>query len=108
MISRQYSKRGWAKLGPHLAEKIHIYLGADDTYFLNDTVYRMEDLLNTTNPPYGGEVTYGPRAEHCWSGDPTEPNYLSRLHYNTQYLPKILDRIQRRVPAGADLTSRRC
>jgi hypothetical protein len=99
-------ERDWAKLGPKLAGKIHIYVGSDDTYFLNDAVYPMEDFLNsTTNPPYGGEVTYGPRAEHCWNGDPTLPNYLSRLHYNTQYLPKILDRIQKTAPKEADLTS---
>ena len=98
-------ERDWSKLGPELAGKIHIYVGSDDTYFLNNAVYRMEDFLNTTNPPYGGEVTYGSRAEHCWNGDPTQPNYLSRLHYNTQYLPKILDRIQKSAPKGADLTS---
>ncbi len=99
-------ERDWAKLGPSLEGKIHIYVGADDTYFLNDAVYRMQDFLDSTkNPPYGGEVTYGPRAEHCWNGDPTLPNAYSRLHYNTQYLPKILDRIQKTAPPGADLTS---
>jgi len=99
-------ERDWAKLGPELAGKIHIYVGSDDTYFLNDAVYRMEDFLDATkNPPYGGEVTYGPRAEHCWNGDPKLPNAYSRLHYNTQYLPKILDQIQKTAPAGADLGS---
>ncbi len=96
----------WATLGPKLQGKIHIYVGADDTYFLNDAVYRMQDFLDTTtNPHYDGEVTYGPRAEHCWNGDPTLPNAYSRLHYNTQYLPKILERIEKTAPAGADLTS---
>ena len=99
-------ERDWAKLGPELAGKIHIYVGSDDTYFLNNAVYRMEDFLNSTkNPPYGGEVTYGPRAEHCWNGDPTLPNAYSRLHYNTMYLPKILEQIKKTAPAGADLTS---
>jgi hypothetical protein len=99
-------ERDWPKLGPELAGKIHIYVGSDDTYFLNNAVYRTEDFLkSTTNPPYGGEVTYGLRAEHCWNGDPTQPNYLSRLHYNTQYLPKILERLQKSAPKGADLTS---
>ncbi len=99
-------ERDWAKLGPQLAGKIHIYVGSDDTYFLNDAVYRMEDFLNTAkDPPYGGEVTYGPRAEHCWNGDPALPNAYSRLHYNTQYLPKILEQIQKTAPPGADLTS---
>ncbi len=99
-------ERDWPTLGPKLEGKIHIYVGSDDTYFLNDAVYRMEDFLKSTkDPAYGGEVTYGPRAEHCWNGDPTLPNAYSRLHYNTQYLPKILERIKKTAPAGADLTS---
>jgi hypothetical protein len=99
-------ERNWAKLGPKLEGKIHIYVGSDDTYFLNNAVYLMEDFLNSTkNPPYGGEVAYGPRAEHCWNGDPTLPNAYSRLHYNTLYLPKILDRIKKTAPKGADLSS---
>jgi hypothetical protein len=99
-------QKDWATLGPKLAGKIHVYVGSADTYFLNDAVYYLEDVLNsTTNPPYGGEVKYGDRAEHCWNGDPNLPNYLSRLHYNTMYLPKILERIEKTAPAGADLTS---
>jgi hypothetical protein len=98
--------RDWATLGPQLQGKLHIYVGSDDTYFLNNAVYRMEDFLKSTkNPPYDGEVEYGPRAEHCWNGDPTLPNAYSRLHYNTMYLPKIMERIQKTAPAGADLTS---
>ncbi len=99
-------ERDWAKLGPELKGKIHIYVGSDDTYFLNDAVYRMEDFLKSTkDPAYGGEVQYGPRAEHCWNGDPTLPNAYSRLHYETQYLPKILEQIERTAPAGADVSS---
>jgi hypothetical protein len=98
--------RDWAKLGPQLAGKIHVYVGSADTYFLNDGVYYLQDVLEgLKDPPYGGEVAYGDRAEHCWNGDPKLPNYLSRLHYNTMYLPKILDRIQKTAPPGADLTS---
>jgi len=99
-------ERDWQKIGPELAGKIHIYVGSDDTYMLNDAVYRMQDFLDSTkNPPYGGEVTYGPRAEHCWNGDPNLPNAYSRLHYNTQYLPTIIEQIKKTAPAGADLTS---
>ncbi len=103
---RYILERDWATLGPKLRGKLHIYCGSADNYFLNDAVYLLEDFLkSTTNPPYEGEVKYGDRAEHCWNGDPTLPNYLSRLHYDTQYLPKILDRIQKTAPPGADLTS---
>ena len=103
---RYILEKNWATLGPKLQGKLHIYCGSADTYFLNDAVYLMEDFLKTTtNPPYDGEVKYGDRAEHCWNGDPTLPNYLSRLHYNTMYLPKILDRIAKTAPPGADLKS---
>ncbi len=99
-------QRDWATLGPKLQGKLHIYVGSADTYFLNDAVYYLEDFLKSTkNPPYDGEVKYGDRAEHCWNGDPNLPNYLSRLHYHTMYLPKILDRIEKTAPPGADLTS---
>jgi hypothetical protein len=99
-------QRDWPTLGPKLRGKLRIYVGSADNYMLNDAVYLIEDFLkSTTNPPYEGEVKYGDRAEHCWNGDPHLPNYLSRLHYNTMYLPVILDRIAKTAPPGADLTS---
>jgi hypothetical protein len=98
-------QRAWPTLGPKLQGKLHIYVGSMDTYFLNDAVYYLEDFLKTTNPPYDGEVKYGDRAEHCWNGDPNLPNYLSRLHYPTMYLAKILERMEKTAPPRADLTS---
>jgi hypothetical protein len=77
-----------------------------DNYYLNNAVYLMEDFLEqTTDPYYEGEVLYGDRAEHCWNGDPQLPNHLSRLRYNSIYVPKIMARIAKSAPAGADLTS---
>src|SRR6516164_3013015 len=103
---RAILEKNWPTLGPKLQGKIHIYCGSMDTYFLNNAVYLMEDFLKSTkNPPYDGEVKYGDRAEHCWNGDPNLPNYLSRLHYNTMYLPKIMERIEKTAPPGADLKS---
>ena len=102
---RNILERDWATLGPKLQGKIHVYCGSADSYFLNNAVYLLEDFLKASNPPYEGEVKYGERAEHCWNGDPTLPNYLSRLHYNTMYLPKIMERIEKTAPPGADLTS---
>jgi enterochelin esterase-like enzyme len=103
-------QRDWLTLGPKLQGKLHLYVGSADTYFLNNAVYLMEDFLKTTGStpgsvPYEGEVKYGDRAEHCWNGDPTLPNAYSRLHYNTMYLPKIMERIEKTAPAGADLKS---
>jgi len=99
-------QRDWTTLGPKLRGKLHIYVGSADNYMLNNAVYLMEDFLKTTsNPPYEGEVKYGDRAEHCWNGDPSQPNYLSRLHYNTMYLPQMLERMEKTAPPGADLKS---
>ncbi len=77
-----------------------------DNYYLNNAVYLMEDFLeSTTDPYYAGEVDYGDRAEHCWNGDQDNPNYVSRLRYNSMYVPKIMKRILESAPKGADLTS---
>jgi hypothetical protein len=103
---RYILERDWKTLGPKLEGKIHIYCGDMDNYYLNNAVYLMEDFLKKTQTPfYKGEVDYGDRAEHCWNGDHENPNYVSRLRYNTMYLPKILKRIQESAPKGADLKS---
>jgi hypothetical protein len=98
-------RRDWENgLGEKLKGKIHIYCGDMDNYYLNNAVYLVEEFLeSTTNPYYAGEVDYGDRAEHCWNGDHENPNYISRLRYNTMYLPKILKIIERDAPKGADL-----
>ncbi len=103
---RYILERDWKTLGPKLEGKIHIYCGDMDNYYLNDAVYKMEDFLKkTSNPFYKGEVDYGDRAEHCWNGDHDNPNYVSRLRYNTMYLPRILKRISESAPKGADVKS---
>ena len=107
-------QKDWARpdnpLGPKLQGKIHLYVGSDDTYFLNNAVYLMEDFLDKTGTPgngvpYEGEVKYGPRAEHCWNGDPKLPNAYSRMHYNQMYVPQIVERMEKTAPKGADLSS---
>lgn len=103
---RYIMERDWDKLGDKLKGKIHIYCGDMDNYYLNNAVYLMEDFLeSTTDPYYEGEVAYGDRAEHCWNGDQENPNYISRLRYNSMYVPKIMKRIAESAPKDADLTS---
>jgi len=103
---RHILERDWETLGPRLEGKIHIYVGDMDNYYLNNAVYLMEEFLESTSDPYyGGEVDYGDRFEHCWNGDHENGNHISRLRYNTMYVPKILERIEKGAPPGADLTS---
>jgi len=103
---RHILQRDWATLGPKLAGKIHIYAGDMDNYYLNNAVYLTEEFLESTAEPYyAGVVEYGDRAEHCWNGDHKNPNAISRLRYNTMYVPRILERIEAAAPPEADLSS---
>jgi hypothetical protein len=100
-------RRDWSKgLGKKLEGKIHIYVGEADNYYLNNAVYLAEDFLKTTKDPfYGGEIDYGARAEHCWNGDHTRANAYSRLRYHQMFAPKIVERMLKSAPPGADLKS---
>ncbi|MFO7980408.1 MAG: hypothetical protein R6V00_06185 [Candidatus Aminicenantes bacterium] len=103
---RYILERDWETLGPKLKDKIHIYCGDMDNYYLNNAVYLMEEFLESTeNPYYDGEVDYGDRAEHCWNGDHERPNAISRLRYNQMFIPRIAQRILETAPEGADLKS---
>ena len=97
-------KRDWNKIGKDLEGKINIYCGDMDNYYLNNAVVLTETFLeSTTNPYYNGEVDYGNMAEHCWNGDQENPNQISRLRYNTMYIPKIRDRLKKTAPKNNNL-----
>lgn len=99
-------KRDWQQIGPLLQGKIHLYCGDMDNYYLNNAVYLTEEFLEqTSNPHYNGEVDYGNRAEHCWNGDHSQPNAISRLRYHRMFIKKWSTDIQSRAPASADLKS---
>jgi len=101
-----WEARDWETLGPKLEGKLHIYVGDMDNYYLNNAVYLAEEFLESTeHPHYGGEVDYGDRAEHCWNGDQENGNHLSRMRYNTMYLPKIVERIRNSAPVNAPLVN---
>jgi hypothetical protein len=99
-------ERDWAKLGDKLKGKIHIYVGTMDSYYLNDAVYDAEDMLKKlNNPGCSCQVDYGDRAEHCWNGDHSRPNYISRLRYHQMYIRKWAEEVKTRAPKGVDLKS---
>ncbi|MEM6317054.1 MAG: alpha/beta hydrolase-fold protein [Bacteroidota bacterium] len=99
-------KRDWVTIGPKLKGKIHIYCGDMDNYYLNNAVYLAEDFLESTSEPYyDGEVDYGEKAEHCWNGDHTQPNAISRLRYHSMFISKWAREIEQRAPEGVDLES---
>lgn len=99
-------KRDWPKIGNKLAGKIHLYVGDMDNYYLNNAVYTAEEMIKKLeNPSCNCEVDYGDRAEHCWNGDHSQPNYISRLRYHRMFILKWAEEVKTRVPQGADLQS---
>ncbi len=99
-------RRDWATLGPKVRGKLFIYVGEMDNYYLNNAVYLAEEFLeSTTAPYYDGDVDYGARDEHCWNGDHTRGNGLSRLRYHQMFIPRIMDQIRKNHPLGADTVS---
>jgi hypothetical protein len=99
-------QRDWAKLGPKLRGKIHLYVGEMDNYYLNNAVRLAEGVLRgLKDPPADAEVDYECLAEHCWNGDHSNPIWISRLMYVQIHAPKMMERIRKTAPAGADTTS---
>lgn len=84
----------WAELGPELAGKLHIYVGAMDTYYLNMGVHMMDAFLKKADHPRANAtVVYQPMAPHCWG--PRGGDLIGRI---VQYMDAS-------APAGADLES---
>jgi hypothetical protein len=91
---RAVLEKNWPTLGPKLTGKLHIYVGDEDSYYLNDAVGLMEKFLESTRTPYyGGSVTYQRGAPHCWG-----PR-------DRQLFDLMTQDIERNAPPGADITS---
>ena len=100
-------RRDWERLGPRLRTRLNVYCGDMDNYYLNNAVYLAEAFLRA-DPAFAGEITYGDRAEHCWNGDPSLPNAVTRLRYHRMFIPKWTREVLAdpgRRPEGADLES---
>lgn len=100
-------QRDWAKLGPKLRGKIHLYVGEMDNFYLNNAVRLAEGVLRgLKDPPADAEVDYECLAEHCWNGDHANPIWISRLMYVQIHAPKMMERIRKTAPPGADMSWR--
>lgn len=98
--------RNWKVLGPKLAGRLHFYVGTGDNYYLMNAVYAAQERFGSLHDPEPDfEFGYGPRAEHCYNGDPTRPNAESRLRYHQMFIPRIMDQIRKHHPAGVDTLS---
>lgn len=76
----EHLKRNWTTLGPKLVDKLHIYTGTMDNFYLNVAVQEMEAWMATTeNPHYPGYFMYGTGKGHCWSGPVTTAERLKEI-----------------------------
>jgi hypothetical protein len=76
----EYMKRNWPTLGPKLVDKIHVYTGTMDNFFLNNSTRDLENWMKTTeNPHYEGFFLYGDGKGHCWQGPETPAERLKQM-----------------------------
>ena len=89
---RNILQTNWATLGPKVANKINVYVGDADSYYLNMGVEMLNNFLKSAdNPKFGGEVVFQKLAPHCWGPSLTE------------LIPKMTAHMEKYAPAGADL-----
>jgi hypothetical protein len=76
----EYLKRHWSTVGPKLVDKVHVYTGTMDNFFLNNSTKELEQWLKTTeNPHYEGFFLYGDGKGHCWQGPETIAERLKQM-----------------------------
>lgn len=65
-----------------------------DSYYLNMGVRKLDEFLSSAkSPAFAGEIVYEPMGSHCWG--PSMPELME----------KMVQQMERRAPAGADLRS---
>jgi len=75
-----YLQKNWTTVGPKLVDKIHIYVGNMDSFFLDRATRELEAWMKTTtNPHYEGYFVYGDQKPHCWSGPGTSADRLREM-----------------------------
>ena len=76
----EYLKRHWSTVGPKLVDKVHVYTGTMDNFFLNNSTKELEEWMKTTeNPHYTGFFLYGDGKGHCWQGPESTPERLRQM-----------------------------
>lgn len=87
---RFYLAKNWSKLGPKLIDKLHVYVGDEDNFYLNLAVYSFQDFLkHSKNPHYEGTFEYGrPMKGHGWQPVPTSELLKMMAKHITEHAPK--------------------
>jgi hypothetical protein len=94
---RDYLERNWSDIGPRLTDKLHFSAGDMDSFYMNLSMYRLEDFLrNTKNPAFVGDFRWGrPMVGHTWMGVGYDP-------WPTDLLLQIAANIAKHAPVNED------
>jgi hypothetical protein len=65
---RRVLETDWARLGPKLQGKLHIWMGDADDFFLNNAMHRLGAFLERASPAYGSSIRFAAGQGHCWMG----------------------------------------
>ena len=86
-------RTNWSWLGPKLVDKLRVYTGDMDNYYLNNAVMEMEAWMRTTeNPHYPGYFSYGRGRGHCYSGPVSVAERLKEMAQHVmRHQPEVLD-----------------
>ena len=76
----KYIQRNWDWLGPKIRDKLHIYTGDMDTYYLDVGVVLLQNWMQgTQDPHYPGYFVIGDRQPHCWRGAVTQAERMREI-----------------------------
>lgn len=63
---RYIVENNWQTLQPKLNGKLHIWVGEEDDYFLNNGVHLFDDFISNAEPKYNGWIMYSRTGRHGW------------------------------------------
>jgi Putative esterase len=92
---RQHLEENWPALGPKLQDKVHVYVGDADNFFLNNGTRKLQDWMKKTESPhYEGFFVYGAAKGHCYTGPESSADRLKQM---AEY---VLSKMPRETIAG--------
>ncbi len=61
-----YAKENWIELGPKIQDKVYIWMGDMDHFYLNSATRAFDDfIVETENPTSDAQIVFTPVAGHC-------------------------------------------
>lgn len=77
---RYQLEKNWYSLAPKLTDKVHIYVGDADNFFLNNGTRKLQAWMKTTQDPhYEGFFMYGAAKGHCYTGPVSSADRLKEM-----------------------------